>query len=503
MKYYHIPLEHILMLALIPSVAFEGKRSITLETFIEFRKTLLKKANSWFNDSLTQEELENYTGIKSKLNFESEIDLEELKKLAKEKSSIYSFDGTTISISEDVTLEQMEDIRCQEHDDDYDFIINNIDTKGYHDKECIDVLKLTKFNELVAEIIKFEKFVEGFYTSGLMNSKTKKQIYAFQMTRLGLLKKLSRFFDDEERTKSFLNYVRTARAEMPPLFSNISELQQHGEEGFCQDLEYVNARLFKRDSFFTALFTDLPLSYYQLHSVLSKYLDIIGFMSYEPIDDISDIFEPAEGWDKYLNELANRIEEQEIGSSYDDDYEESTEENVDDNEEERKIVFAQDLDGNMVCLGASKEESEALNNGFLLFIMQYIAFIDICFKENEFEELEIAKRRLCYVVSQDADFSSYEGRQEFLGNIKGLSFQLIEKNYGNVGYYFIYDIFLSANPKDVLKKLIFIKTAYQLFPDNEYKEAFDEFKKHPKFDEYYEFVFEEDREKPQKRERNH
>lgn len=508
MKNYHIPLEHILMLAFEPSVTLGKKRSISLETFIEFRKTLLKKANKWFDNPIMTEELERYAEIDYKLNFESEIDLKELEKLVKEKSNVFSFDGTTIFIRDEIDFEQMEAIRCQYRDEADQFIISHFDAKGLFDKDCVDILKLTDFEKLMAEYAKFEKVVEGLYESGLVNPKDKKQIYAFQITRLSILKKIALFLGEEEIAKSFLMYSRQAKPEMPPLF-DISELQQYGGEGFAYDLNYINNSLFKRDEFFTALFTNLPLAFYKLHSTLSDFLDILGLIDFKPITDITEFIEPIEGWDEYLKRKADELNEQDIydfesETTFGDEEDEDIEypEEMEDSEDERQIVFAQDTDGNMVCFGASKQENNSLRNGYLLFVLQYIAYIDIYHSENERnEELEMVKRRLCYITSPDADFSTSEGRTEFLSKMGTLSVELIEKNYGSVGTYFIDDIFLSKNPKDVLKKLIFIKTALGIFPDNDYKETFEFYKEHPKFDEYYSFVFDSDREKPQKRER--
>ncbi|MGN0973770.1 MAG: hypothetical protein ACI4OT_03415 [Bacilli bacterium] len=460
---YDIPLDLISYLAIELKLETENKRDLTLKELLEYRELLIKKINEKYQKNSKWYDYDKKIVLNNnKIEFKSLV-LNDIKNLYFNNKDIFYFNKNTITLREDITAHDLENIINYYNIDNY--VIEALLLDSHYCNEALDILNIKDFKKIIEEFINHEKNIQQMYEK-LETKEHNKEIinhinlmqYLSNVKYHSLLKKDFRYF------RRFVNQIHENNRDVPLVID--SEILKN--TNICDEIIDFQNTCLTYDPILRAIFTDESIAVLKISRILDD-LSINEELSYEEIYD----------YDEDDEELYDYGEDDEKLYDY---YNEFSEENYD-------IDFQNDEYDEME---SQAEESERnYRNQMTSFAFNYINNIKEYNSSHKINKnLEKIKNKLIYFYD-NLNINLYDDE----------TFNYCYNYYKNVGNYeYIYDyntfakglivdIFENKNLNKQTEKLIFIKTCLNIFKDDDLIDIFNSYSEHDKYQEYKKVIF--------------
>lgn len=468
---YHINISHIVNLAFRLSICLENKRALDINDLSSFYKCLATEMTQLLKDPYFIKEQDLYMETTEQINFDNNFDIKELTDFIEENSDIYSFDGKTIKMSDKVSYKALEDLSCDLDDAPKAerWVVMNLLSYLQYDLTAIRKLNLTKFQKIFDAWMLFEMNIETNKSNMISDEEISK-------IRKNFFEKFNLSFEGTLPFRTLQSVIQSASYIKAKIMDY--SIYKNDEQDAIYDISHLNNWNFVADKFIKAIFTrdflfwenmlkalddNKPENYYEL---MEKEVAAWN----EEIDPDEPEIEPIEGWEEFLKRKSQ--EEDFDVEDYDED-EDYDEEEYDEEDIEKEA-----------------EESNKRRFGNKVFILKFLENADFYLNiHQDNKELQETIARIIFVDNKTFPINTKEERALSLKNIQDYSFDYIEYDYSATALYLIDDIFRHENPDNLMAKILFIKTVWQLFPKEEHVEAFEKYKNHSKYEEYFEMIF--------------
>lgn len=438
-----IPFNYTCLLAFKTLLSIGNERKLSIDKIIKYREKLLNLSlEDYFHDDRPIQD-ENWSGKISfkKINYDQEI-----VKFLKEYKKIFSIKNGVLSLKEEITKDFLDELI-------FDFDVSSRIYGWSSNYQCLEILGIDTFKNLLSNLVNLEENFEKCYanlSTKNVDREIVKKIHVGLMLRKKLTDKLKLLKDDV--LESFYYFV------LDMVFDNEKynyrpfpiDVDNYAKSKYFTDEENLHTTLFK--PYLYAIFGDKDLALLAVFDTIEKIYDMKG-----------EIFEE--------NVLNN--EGKDDGDSH-----------FLDDEEDVEWISLGNEDENIFT--SWNEEEFA----FYLKFIDNINRILITYGKND--DLLNTKYRLLFILDKEGlclfdevnFYTTLDRVLEF--DFHDEAFDFFEKE----AKFFIEEVFNNNVRYDyTIKKLLFIRTYYELTGDKEIIDVFNKYKNCDSYNEFYNIVF--------------
>ena len=468
--------DFIMYLAFRTALAYENKRSITVEQLHSFRLKVCEKdikhysQFSGYDDKEFEKKLHYFHS--SNIDMTEEEESEQLLQFIKENKKYFDYKDGVVSLNEGVTLDALEDesFELDSYSDKYDMLICG-GLLGYFDCiECLDILGLTKVKDYVIKIVEAEQEIEKAYLT-YTDVELEQHIHdlsKFVNYRLALIGNLS-----DEKMSCYHRAIRNLDLLDDEVieFILLSDELQDKDEFFNLTPKYIWGIL--ENKFQNAIFTPDTLAYERLNHILDNFWTFRypeEDIEIEPIDPEA----AAIRFDEHMKKL----------EAFEDEFED---------EEDDLEEYDEDYDDEVDMIDIYMEDKKKNYAFYLNYINNINKYIEYC---GDNQELEAVKNRLLYLL--DSYGENLYLKENFNKALSNISMENIDYKDDFEDFYIASRVFLVdilegwVDDELTPRKLLFASTYYDLTKDKRIKKIINKYRKTEKGKEISKFVLDGD-----------
>lgn len=437
---YEIPLEYVAYLAFSFLLEAENKKELEINKLLEYRNLLIKKANELYLEDPSWYDPDNeLILINNKLNFKP-INLINIKEFVEDNQDLFHFERKTITLKDNITTEELENIRNTYELENYNITALLLD--AYYCKESLDVLPLNKFKRDLVGFIEHEQEIENLYKILDSNINDINQINNIKIRQYISNIKYNKIanYTKEYYTIYWCSLQEQIKKPLPLFDEKILK-----DTNIYKEIMNYQKISLKNDFTINAILTDNTIAPHKILCQLDRMIEKnIEFENEESMEEEFSFSEVEwESSDDFLEKIECFEEE---AKNYEKDY----------------------------------------RNQLLSFSLNYINNVNKFQKENAFDNsLELSKNKLIYFYD---NYNTHLYNKNIFNTLfnyyKDMENYYYLANYNLLAEACIVDIFENPKVEKINNKIIFIKTCYQLFKEQEVIDVFNSYSYHEKYAEY-------------------